>query len=64
VRPAGVLIVESAFLLGARVRADLRTPGLDDHFAEGDKLDDATALKIPSSSIGRNWISGRSSPRS
>jgi hypothetical protein len=42
-----VLIVEDALLPGARLRADVATPGLDDHFVEGLELDDATAARIP-----------------
>ena len=52
-----VLIVEDALLPGARLRADVATPGLDDHFVEGHELDDATAARIPATAIGRMMTS-------
>ena len=50
-----VLIVEDALLRGARLRADVATPGLDDHLVEGHELDDATAsrVRVPSTAMGR-----------
>lgn len=48
-----VLIVEGSFIGATRLRADLETPGLDDHFVEGRELDDATAAKVPKDMVGR-----------
>jgi len=48
-----VLIVEASHLLEARLRADLETPGLDDHFVEGHELNGKLAPLIPEEAIGR-----------
>ncbi len=48
-----VLILEGSFQGEARLRADLETPGLDDHLVEGHELDEATAARVPKSMIGR-----------
>jgi hypothetical protein len=48
-----VLIVEASHLLEARLRADIETPGLDDHFIEGHELGAELAERIPAGAIGR-----------
>jgi hypothetical protein len=48
-----VLIIEASSLLGARLRADVDMPGLDQHFVEGFELDGALALRIPEDTLGR-----------
>jgi len=48
-----VLIVEASFIGAARVRVDLETPGLDDHFVEAHELDQTLARQIPKCAIDR-----------
>jgi hypothetical protein len=47
-----VLMIEASSLLGARLRADVDIPGLDQHFVGGSELDGALALRIPEETLG------------
>jgi hypothetical protein len=48
-----VLIIEASQLLGARLRADVDMPGLDQYFVDGFELDGAIALRVPEDTLGR-----------
>jgi len=48
-----VLIAEASHLLGARLRADIEMPGLDDNFVVGRELNGSLAEGIPEDTIGR-----------
>jgi hypothetical protein len=52
-RAAGVVVIESAGLLHARLKAALAGADRDLEFVSGHKLDQDSARQIPASMIGR-----------